>query len=50
MEQGAGFAFLGWERSAGMEGTRGLEAGTRSDPRGLIQIQTDEPENEANRA
>ena len=33
-----------------MEETRGLEAETRSDPRALFQIQTDEPENEANPA
>ncbi|MBQ5355584.1 MAG: hypothetical protein IIU08_06915 [Clostridia bacterium] len=53
MELGAGIAFFGLERIARfawIRQTRGLEAETRSDPRGLIQIQTDEPENEANLA
>ena len=43
-------SFLGRERFAGIRETRSLEAETQSDPRGLIQIQTDEPENEANLA
>ena len=39
-----GSAPLGWK------GTRGLEAIEWSDPRGLIQIQTDEPEHGVNPA
>ena len=39
MELGARFAFFGWERIARfawIRQTRGLEAETRSDPRGLL--------------
>ena len=44
------FRFFVWERFAGMEGTRVFSAGTWSDLRGLLQIQTDEPERGANLA
>ena len=42
--------FFIWERFAGMEGTRARSAGEWGNPRGLIQIQTDKPENEGNLA
>ena len=47
------FRIFVWERSArcaGMEGTRGRSAGEWGGLRGLLQIQTDEPEHGANLA
>ena len=50
---GAGFEFFVWERSARcawIRGTRGRSAGEWGGLRGLLQIQTDEPEHGANLA
>jgi len=47
---GAGFEFSVWERFAGIRETHGRSAGEWGGLRGLLQIQTDEPEHGANLA